>query len=256
MWRALILALAVVCAGGPSQASPHAQARAAYEAGEYLVAVRLAEASGGPADHTLAARALIAEAVTHADRATIDSMLRRAVTHAETAIRADGASVEARLQLAVALGMKGRRASALQALRAGWAPRGKRLLEEAIALDPQAAWAHALLGGWHLEVVRRGGAAGARMFGANFDAGRAAFERARQMAPQEGAIAYHYAIALLEQDPKRYGPEAGALLAAASACGAHDAFQTHIVQEAQRIKQVLATHGPAAAALTAARGFQ
>jgi hypothetical protein len=256
MWRALILVLAVICAGGPSAASPQAQASAAYQAGEYLVAVRLAEAAGTPADHTLAARALIAEAVTRGDRTTMDGMLRRAVNHAETAIRADRESVEARLQLAVALGMKGRRASALQALRAGWAPRGKRLLEEAIALDPNEAWAHALLGGWHLEVVRRGGAAGAAMFGANFEAGRAAFERARQMAPQEGAIAYHYAIALLEQDAQRYGKEAGVLLNAASACGPKDAFQVHIMQESLRIQAVLSAQGPEAAALAAARDFQ
>jgi tetratricopeptide (TPR) repeat protein len=254
--RTLILFLALVFAPLGATAAPSAPAVAAYTAGDYLGAARLAEGAGSPADLTLAARSLIAAAVTGAVGPDVDPVLTRAIRNAERAVSADPKSVEGRLQWAVALGMKGRRATAIQALRAGWAERGKRLLDEAIRLNPKEAWSYALLGGWNMEVVRRGGVTGAAMFGADVKAGRAAFERARTMAPQDAAIAYQYAAALLEMDARRNAPEARALLVVAAAAQPQDAFQAFLISEARRIKEVLDKAGPQSAAKAVATPFE
>lgn len=221
----------------------------AYVEGDFLEAASLAETRDG----ALAARALIAEAVT-GNAADIDALIARAERNARAALPTD--SVDARLQLALTLGLKGRRASVREALRGGYAREGRTLLDAALARAPYNAWAQALDGAWHLEIVRRGGPVGARFFGASVGEGVSAYERARRLAPDDAAIAYQYAIALLEVDSERYGPRAAALLADAGRCGAGDAFEEAVRREARRVSVVLAERGADAAIAAATRRFR
>lgn len=218
----------------------------AYEQGAFLAAATLAEADGGADDLALAARALLAEVVT-GDPADMDALLVRAETNARRALTVDADNVEARLQLAVAIGMQGRRATIGEAMRKGYAHEGRTLVRAAVRDAPREAWAHALDGGWNLEVVRRGGLMGAAYFGASVAAGRAAFERARRLAPDDPLIAYQYAVALLELDAARYGADALELLEAARMCRAGDAFERRVQARAGLVAQTLRAQGAPAA---------
>ncbi|KAF0179544.1 MAG: hypothetical protein IV086_16875 [Hyphomonadaceae bacterium] len=250
----LLLALAFICLG--SGASAWAQsAREAYVDGAFLEAASLGEAQGQADDLALAARALLAEVVT-GDPADIDVLLARAEANARRALAADRSNTEARLQLAAAIGMRGRRATIAEAMRKGYAGEGRALVRAAIVEAPREAWAHALEGGWNLEVVRRGGGVGAAYYGASVRAGHAAFERARALAPDDAIIAYQYAVALLELDPERYGAEAARLLAAASACRPADAFETRVKAKAASVATVLSARGPDAAVRLATARFR
>jgi hypothetical protein len=234
----------------------HAQcplARAAYENGRWSEAAELAKKNGESADFSLAARAALAACIVGG--ADCAAMIEAAQRDAQEALRRDRGNVEARLQLALALGMKGRRATVAEAVTKGYAVRGRTLLAEAMTRAPNEPWAHALVGAWHLEVLRRGGRSGALMYGASLTHGLAAFEKARTLAPSDGAIALQFAVALLELDARLYAPRAGTLLAAAAAAPTPDAFALHVQREAQRLGAVLADAGPQAAAEAAAKRF-
>lgn len=252
--RRFLLALAFtgLSLGAPAWAQ---SAHQAYVDGAFLEAASLGETSGGADDLALAARALLAEAIT-GDPANMGVLLERAEANARRALAADPANTEARLQLAATLGMKGRRATVAEAMRKGYAGEGRALVQAAMTEAPREAWAYALLGGWNLEVVRRGGPVGSAFFGASVDAGRAAFERARALAPDDAVIAYQYAIALLELDADRYGADAARLLQAASDCRTADAFEARVKAKAARVASTLSDRGPQAAIHLATARFR
>jgi hypothetical protein len=252
--RAIVVAFLFFAAAHNDAVAQHT-ARSAYQSGQFLLAADTAERTQDPCERALAARALLAEAATTDNPARIDALVNRAINNAKAALHSDPESVEARLQLALAYGFRGRRLSVMEAMREGLAHRGKRLLIEAQARAPHEAWTYALIGGWHFEVLRRGGRTGAAMFGADLGAGAAAFENARALSPHDPVIAYQYAVALLELDPKRHTAQARALLLTASNLPARDAFEARMVQEARRVVAVLDSSGPHAAAAAAAARF-
>lgn len=245
--RAILAALVALAISGVAHADD--AALAAYVQGDFLVAAARAENG----DRTLAARALVAAAIT-GEGGDIDALLLRAEDNARAGLAAGEPG--ARLQLALALGLKGRRASIADALRHGYAREGRALIDAALRATPRDAWAQALDGAWNLEIVRRGGEIGARYFGASAKAGVAAYERARALAPDDAAITYQYALALLELDGARYAQKAAVLLDQVRDCASDDAFETAIKQEARRVRAVLASQGPAAAAAVGAARFR
>jgi hypothetical protein len=228
---------------------------ALYAAGDFRAAADAGDRQGDVAGDIIAARALLALVVSDFRGAETGALLDRAQHCAEQALMAAPDSAPARLQLAMALGMKGRRASVKEAMKADYARRGRALIDQALKLTPTDPWAHALLGGWNLEIVRRGGAVGAVFMGASVRSGVRAFDRARAQAPNDPAIALHYALALLAIDPQRYSARAGDLLAVAANAAPRDAFETNVRDTARRLAAVLSSKGPMAAAETAAAAF-
>jgi tetratricopeptide (TPR) repeat protein len=222
-------------------------ALALYRAGAYVRAAEMARAAGGAGNLVLASRAYLAQVVTEPRREDVDRLVAQALAAAERALRSAPDSVEARLQLAAAIGVKGRRMNLRTVLRAGYAPRSKKLIDEALARAPNEPWGRALLGGWHLEVLRRGGAMGALAFGARLSEGMTAFDRARALAPDDPAIATHYALALLLLNPGRFDARVRSLLDAAAACAARDAFEAHLIHEARRLDSLMRQEGALAA---------
>lgn len=243
--RFVAVALVLFAAGA---ARAEERAWDAYADGAYLDAAALAESGDG--ERALAARALIAAAVTGAST-DIDGLVARAERNARAALAQGEDGVEARLQLALALGLKGRRAPLAEVLRRGYAREGRALIDAALVRAPQSPWAHALDGAWHLEVLRRGGRAGARFYGASAAQGIAAFGRARALAPDDAVIAYQFAVALLELDGEGHDARAATLLDAAGACRTSDAFEAAVVVEARRVARLLSRHGGEAAARAA-----
>ncbi len=228
---------------------------ALYAAGDFRAAADAADRQGDAAGDIIASRALLALAVSDFRGTETKAWLNRAQVFAERALTAAPDSAEARLQLAMALGMKGRRASIKEAIKANYARRGRALIDEALHLAPNDPWAHALLGGWNMEVVRRGGRMGSVFMGASVRSGMRAFDRARALAPGDPAIALQYALALLASDPARYSAKAGDLLAAAANAAPRDAFENHVCDTARRLAAVLSAKGPMAAAESAAAAF-
>ncbi|HWA23237.1 MAG TPA: hypothetical protein VG735_12640 [Caulobacterales bacterium] len=242
---------------GLALASPaHAQSAASlYASGEFRGAADRGEQEGGAAGYLIAARALLAMAIVDFRGADAAAWLDRAQRDAEAALSGAPNSVQARLQLATALGMKGRRASLEEAINADYARRGRALIEDALKRAPQDSSAHALLGVWNLEVVRRGGVLGSAFMGASTRAGIRAFERARVLAPSDPVIAFQYGLALLSLHPSRYAGQAGALFEAAANCAPRDAFEANMRDEARRLSNVLTSEGPVVAAATAAAAY-
>lgn len=223
-----------------------------YAAGAFSAAADVGEREPGVAGKLIAARALLAMAINDFRGPQASAWLDRAQRNSEAALAAAPDSATARLQIATALGMKGRRLPAKAAANAGYARRGKLLIDEALRLAPEEPWAYALLGGWNLEVVRRGGPVGSVLMGASARAGVRAFDRARALAPADPVIAFHYAIALLSLDAERYESKAKALLAAASEAAPRNAFEANVRDDARGLLAVVASKGALAAAKSAA----
>lgn len=220
-------------------------ARTAYVSGAYEDAARNGEAAASVEGYALAAKALLARRLVSE---TADVDLSRIMRDAERALELDPNAVDARLSLATAYGIKSRRLSVSEALRKGYGQKGKQLIDEALALDPDNARGLALLGGWHLEVLRRVGPVGASFVGVKLDRGLAAFDRAMALAPDNPAIPLHCAIALLALDADKHGGRAKELLALAASRKPADAFEASATEEARRLGALAATQGSSAAA--------
>jgi hypothetical protein len=236
-------------ASASARADPPRAALNLFADGRYVAAAEIAQRQTRSAEAlAFSARSLIAACVTHSGCEDLTSMLAQAERGARDALALDAGSVDARLQLAAISGIRGRRASLTQAFAGGYAPRGKRLIDEALRIAPDNAEAQALLGVWHLEVLRRGGALGAIIYGANLNLGLAAFDRARALAPDNPVIALHYAVALLLLDAPRYRARVTQMLIAIQTMRPRDALERHACELAGRVRQVLETGGPRAAA--------
>ena len=247
MRRAFVFIALLTClAGAPALAEPPNAALRLYAAGEFVAAADLAETQPSAASSAFASRALVAACASASSPAMIDTLLARAETSARQALALDRRSVDARLQLALVYGMESRRASLARAFASRYAARGKRLIDDALALDPNDAHAHAMLGAWHLEVLRRGGTAGAIVYGARTSVGIAEFERARALAPADVLIQLHYAIALLALDPVAHAARARALIASVSDAHPTDALEALAEQTAERLHAALAQSPQAA----------
>lgn len=254
--RAFTLALAAACWAFTAAADPPGAAVHKFAIGDYLAAADIADDRATADNLAFAARALLAACVTSGDAETRERLLDRAEQTARQALALDDGSVEARLNLALVYGMRSKQMGVGEAFAHRYAPRGRTLITEALALAPHDARAHALLGAWHLEVLRRGGRAGAIIYGARFEVGVAAFERARALSPDDPMIALHFGVALLQLDANRHAAAAETQLRAAAALPATDAFSAFAATAANDILAVLRAAGPEAAAAHAlARGL-
>ncbi len=245
--RAALLILALVSA--PARADPPGAALHLFTDGRYVAAAELAQRQTNSSEAlAFSARALIAACVTHSGCDDLPATMERAERSARDALVLDPGSIDARLQLAAISGIRSRRASLTQAFAGGYAQRGKRLIDEALSIAPDNAEALALLGVWHLEVLRRGGGLGAMIYGANLSQGLAAFDRAQRSAPDNPIIALHYAVALLLLDAPRHHARAAQMLARIQTMRPGGALERHSSDLANRIRRTLEVDGPRAAA--------
>ena len=166
---------------------------ALYAKGDYEQAERAGEASHTAPGLAIAARAVLADEVLR-DSPCL-ACLERAESLARQAIAADPHYAFGQVWLAVALGYQARIIGSVKARMNNSPAQSKAALETAVSDDPKNAFAVSALGGWHIEIVRGGGAfLGGLVYGAKEQKALALFDRAVQLAP--GNVAVHYQIAL------------------------------------------------------------
>ncbi|MCE9649887.1 MAG: hypothetical protein K8R18_09725 [Parvibaculum sp.] len=217
-------------------------ARAAFERGDFDEAAMLARPLSTPEGLTLAARAALAEGDFVASPQERRRTFLQAETDARAAIARDPQNIEGHLYLALALGFLGRLDGSLAAHFAGYAEEARKHIDRALVLDPESAWAHALLGGWNLEIVRDGGMLGETIYGASLDKGLSAYRRALEIEPGNAAIAYQYALQLLALGGAPHRAEALHSLSRALKPKPEDAVETLARRRARRLKLALDTH--------------
>ena len=212
---------------------------ALYLDGAYEEAAAQALSLNAAEADALAARALLAQARVsqRGERAALVSSARNA---AQAAITRDPNIVEGHLQLAVALGFQGRAIGDYVAHQQGLALRARDAIDAALALDPDNAWALALSGTWHLEIVK---GAGPLLASALYDASRAqGVDDIREAiaTPAISLIVLHQcALQLLAHDARAFGKEAERTLVAASKAEPNGAFERHTARQADRLLRAL-----------------
>ncbi len=185
-----------------SAAAPYNEAARLYESGNYLEAASLAATGHTASSFALAARATLAHAIHVAKRPQRAAQVQRAADIARKALIFDPGNVEAHLQLVIALHQQARAAGPVSAYFQGYAAEARDHLDTALRLDPDNAWAHSLLGGWHFEIVRLAGAELAYLlFGAELAEGYTEFAKAIALMPESILLQYEFARALLLSYP-------------------------------------------------------
>ena len=248
------LCLSVILRAGPVMAEPMQgetqapssisieQARELFENGDFLRAAAVARQCNVPGADALAARAALSEGDFHGTPDTRREIFLEAEADARRAIARDPTDPEGHLYLALALGFLGRVEGTLVAHFAGYAEEARKEIDEALKLDPQSAWAHALDGGWNLEIARDGGLLGEQLYGASPEKGIAAFRKALALQPGNAAIAYQFALQLLAMGGAQHRAEALRVLVRSLEPEEGNAVQRLAQQRVRRLKLALDTH--------------
>jgi len=235
IWLAALLLLAPVTA----RAATADDIFALYTKGEYEQAAQAGEASHSAAGLAIAARAVLADEVLR-DSPCLPC-LERAEKLARAAVAADPHLSYGHVWLAVALGYQARVIGMVRARLKNFPAQSKAALDEAVAADPKNPYAVSALGGWHIEVVRGGGATLARfVYGATEDEALGLFDRATRAAPGNVAVRYQVALALAGFDAEKYRARIAAELKAAVSDTAETAYEKKIQGRAQELLGLMA----------------
>ena len=250
-----IVALSVVLSiSSAAFAEAPAPAMEAFESGQWGAAESAASSAASDVDALILASeaALMPITLDQADglsRRERRQAALRAQEYAEAALAIEPENAEAHLRLAAGLGYQSRYVNKIRAVMMGLPQQGRDHMIEAIALDPAEPWGPAMLGAWHLEVVRR---AGEGMFDANEAEGLSLMRQAVAMDGAPAAIPYRFAVALVAADPAANGEEASAMLNRALDTAETDAVGQAVSGLATRLQELLESD-PAAAQAEAVR---
>ena len=224
----------LLCASTMAQAATADDIFALYAKGQYEQAAQAGEASHSAAGLAIAARAVLADEVLR-DSPCL-ACLQRAEKLARAAIAADPHQAFAHVWLAVALGYQARVLGMVRARLKDFPAQSKTALDEAVAADPKNPYAVSALGGWHIEVVRGGGATLAHyLYGATEDEALNLFDRAVHLAPGNVAVRYQIALSLAGYDAEKYRTRIAAELKATTQDTAQTAYEKKIQGRAQEL---------------------
>jgi len=235
---ALLLLAPFVCEGGPALAATSDEIFAVYAKGEYEQAARLGEASHTAPGLATAARAVLAEDVLRETPCL--TCLERAEALSRQAVAADPHYAFGQVWLAVSLGYQARITGAVKARMKNAPAQAKTALDTAVADDPKNAFAVSALGGWHIEVVRGGGAFLDKLvYGARESTALSLFDRAVSLAPDNVAVRYQIGLSLAGFDPDKYHARIATELKASVAATPATAYEKRIQARAQELLGLL-----------------
>lgn len=143
-----------------------------------------------------------------------------------------------------ALGVIARESSTREALAEDIPRRSKRLIESLLASHAGVAWAHAMTGAWHYEIVNRSRVA-ATFLGASRKKGSEQFSLARKNAGGDGGIYLLEAVSLIYDENEDKLGEIGELLTKAATAGrsAGGTYGNKIAKHARELSQVASGSG-------------
>ncbi|NNE57467.1 MAG: hypothetical protein HKN36_05110 [Hellea sp.] len=189
-----------------------ADARALLLAGEYDSAISLGEAMGTADGLTLAAESISAKVLLgYVDDRKDEA--KRARKLAAKALEMDQTSHEALVQYALAYGFEAQASSQFRAWRKKLPKKTRKAIDEVRQRFPDDPRGDALLGAWHLGIIREAGEEQAQdMFEANEVDGIQYYELALIKRPDDIIILSNYTASLLSLDASRHEKKAAALL--------------------------------------------
>lgn len=240
-WRSAVLLLVFLFAASPLGALERglAEAQSAFDAGNFAHAAALARKLRSAKGDALASRA---EMVRGEFLSTGDERLRRfnaGLADARRAVARGPGVPEAHLAVAVGLGLVSRSMGGIKAHFEGWGSEARDHIDRALAINEDNAWAHAALGGWHLEIVHEGGVIGAAIYGASVRDGIDAYERALILDPDNVSIAWQYAFQLAGLDGETNRARAEELLGRLLAREPRTALETILRKSATPLRDAL-----------------
>lgn len=238
--KAALFALMLLAVPGLARAATTEEIFALYARGDYAQAIRAGEASRTAPGLAIAARAALAAAVLRETPCL--SCLERAEQLARAAIAADPHFSDSHVWLAVALGHQARIIGKVRARLNDSPGQSKAALDTALADNPANPYAVSALGGWHIEIVRGGGAyLAGLLYDASEREGIALFDRAVKLAPGNVAVHYQIALSLAGFDAGKYRARIITELKAAIACTAATAYERRMQSRAGDLLGLLET---------------
>ncbi|HEY2011185.1 MAG TPA: hypothetical protein VGH23_19510 [Rhizomicrobium sp.] len=227
---------------------------ALYAKGDYEQAAQAGEQSHSAMGLAIAARAVLADEVLRDEPCL--PCLERAETLARGAIAADPHLSYAHVWLAVALGYQARIIGMVRARLKDFPALSRAALDEAVSDDPRNPFAVSALGGWHIEIVRGGGATLARiLYGATESEALSQFDRAVKLAPGNVAVRYQIALSLAGFDAVKYHARIIAELKAAMSDTPETAYEKKIQGRAEELLGLMAQHDAFDAQVRKYQGF-
>lgn len=215
------------------------RAKIAFDQGRFQEAAKLARQVATAEGYAFSARAELVYADFLAPPEARLGIVRRAEEDARRAIALAPELAEGRLQLALALGFRGRLGGYLTAHIEGLASEARTQLDYVATLEPDNPWVHALLGGWHLEIVEAGGFLGRTIYGAGIEAGIAEYQRALAVLPGELVITSQCALQLAALGEGEYRAQAMDFLEGINVPDAPTALQMLTLARARRLQAAL-----------------
>lgn len=189
-------------------------ARAHLLAGDYDAAIETSLQPQTTAGFIVAAETVSAQVMLDLVP-DVNKSAKVAKGYAQNALDAEPDNTEALIQYALALGFEARSSGIMKAYFGKLPQKSKAAIDVAYTAAPNDPRTSALLGAWHLGIVRKAGEKRAqKMFGANLEDGMSAYAAAAAAAPNDIVIAGNYAITLLGIDPVAHKDTAQALLVA------------------------------------------
>ncbi|KAF0117723.1 MAG: hypothetical protein FD163_250 [Hyphomonadaceae bacterium] len=240
-WLFGALGFCVGCIGGGSVfASPiDAPAQAAFQAGNWAEAARLAEAANNEDNLIFAARAIATQIGFERPSRSSAQTMRRFRRLIDLALALNPQNIQAKLLDATYDLFRARQLGPVRAFVDGAATRGKRKLETLIRLSPNLAEAHGLLGNWHYEALRLASPRTANAIGASEARGRQAFARARVISPNDISFPFLEANSVLLLKPSENAAYAIILLQGIAHSRATNAWERTIKSRSQQLMALL-----------------
>ncbi len=215
---------------GKAKAQSIDEAKAAFKEGRFLEAADLGEGLETSAGYALAAQSLAVYGHYVAKEDDRTGFLERAMDLGEAAVRADSTNPEAHYQSAHAVGRYAQGIGKMTALSQGLAGKIRRMLEAALANQPDFAEAHVGLGGWHADIASAGPFA-RMMYGGKQKSAVVHYERALELVPDSKVVLFEYAIRLPDLDRRGGRERARELLSKAAEIPVRNAHEEFIQQE-------------------------
>ena len=236
--KAAALALLLLLMPSVGRAATTDEIFAVYAHGDYEQAAKLGEAAHTAPGLAIAARAVLADAVMR--DAPCMTCLLRAEQLSRQAIVLDPHFAFGQIWLAVSLGYQSRILGPIRARIKDTPNQSKTALYLAWAADPNNAYAISALGGWHIEIVRAGGAFLANhVYGATEADAITMFDVAVKTAPENVAVHYQIALSLAGLNLDKYRTRIVTEFRAAQAAPANTAYEKKIQGRATELLGLL-----------------